>query len=76
MALDYCSVLAYSGVDVYEHIMHLQEKREFDDKFMARIYRLQSACAGDGTPQIINAPERIKRLSGAGERYGCGNEYN
>lgn len=25
MALDYCSVLAYSGVDVYEHIMHLQE---------------------------------------------------
>lgn len=76
MALDYCSVLAYSGVDVYEHIMHLQEKREFDDKFMARIYRLQSACAGDGTPQIINAPERIKRLFWENADYYAPKQYD
>lgn len=76
MALDYCSVLAYSGVDVYGHIMHLQEKRELDDEFMARIYRLQAACAGDGTPQITNAPERIKRLFWENADYYAPKQYD
>lgn len=76
MALDYCGVLAYSGIDVYEHIMHLQEKRELDDEFMVGIYKIQEECAGDGTPQIINAPERIKRLFWENADYYMPKQYD
>lgn len=62
MALDYCRTLAYRGVDVYGHIIHLQEKQKLDDEFMVEIYMIQANCAGENTPQIINAPESIKKL--------------